>query len=558
MPAFTEKDLRPYLKTALSTFRNKFHKHLGTQPFKGRFVFPCGSGKTSLESFIMRDMVNLPDGNRVHLVLAPRIVLVNQLMREYRKLIGSNYIALAFHSGRMEPDFNEVKWTEKSTTNPEFAAAELDRAHSIGKDLIIFSTYHSVSRLLPFKFHTFIADESQYCLDFFDVIPKINANIKLFFTATEKHNRRDATRNLNNKDIFGELIARGRVRDLINKKYLVPPRLHIMTATRKKSLDILTGADKEINSFVDETIRIARLQDGETRKTMPFSKILFACKGTEDVKIITERIEEIKKAMPTHRIFTIVSNRKYGCMINKQKMSRDDFMAELKKDVNALVFHYDILSEGIDVDGITGVAIMRNMGTAKLLQTIGRGIRIYKPNPKLKREALVSVPVINNDDDTKSLVSETILAMRSGGFEVNIEDILFNDERNPGIGLEEELDDQYDLSRRKKAQTLLENVFHELEEKKYTSYEYELKTKSLKDLINDMPTNKSNLRLTELSIKELYQRKNGITGYNIFSPFDICHTGAKYLRYKQKRHLCYILQYRVYSCSNSQEQYQSI
>ena len=532
MQIFEEKHLRPYLKDALADFRKKYRSHQSPDIFRGRFVYPSGSGKTSLESYILKDMIT-QDGNRVHLVLAPRIVLVNQLMREFRKYIGQDYIGLAFHSGRSEPDFTHVKWTENSTTNPKFAAEELDRAHSLGKDLVIFSTYHSADRLLPFSFHTMIADESQYCLEFFNVVRKIQAMTKLFFTATEKHNKNnDVNISLDNKKLFGDIISQGRIRDLIEGKYLVPPRLHVMTAFKDKTKDFLTGKEGEMNSFIDEAVSIAEIQNKETRKTMPFSKILFACKGTEDVKIVTERIKELKKAIPTHRIFTIVSNQRYGCQIDGKKMTRDEFMRELKEDTNALIFHFDILSEGIDVDGITGVAIMRNMNHAKLLQTIGRGVRIYKPNPKLKREALISVPIINHDDDTKSMVKNTILAMREGGFEVNSEEILFNDDRNPGIGLEEELDAQYDLSRRKKAQTFLDNVFHELEDMELSSFEYSLKKKTTKKIIDEIKPTKSNLKYTELSLAELYRKKNGLKGG--FASFNHCLNSFKNIKINDK------------------------
>ena len=526
-----EKQLRPYIRDALDKFRNQYHKHSNQTPFNGRFVFPSGSGKTSLESFILRDKIN-QDGNRIHLVLAPRIILVNQLMREYRKFIGDKYIGLAFHSGRNEPDFEYVKWTENSTTNPKFAVEELNRAHDLDKDLVIFSTYHSAERLIPFNFDTLIADESQYCLypEFFKVVKQINANVRLFFTAYEEQD--NGSYNFNNKELFGDIIARGYIKDLIKKNYLVSPKLHIMTAIRKSSQDILTGVTKEMNSFISESIHIAKIQDKETRKTMPFSKILFACEGTDDVKTVTQRIVELNKEFPTHRIFTIVSNKDYGCMINGVKLSRDDFMFELKKDTNALIFHYDILSEGIDVDGITGVVIMRTMGKSKLLQTIGRSIRVYQPNPKLKREALISVPVINYDDRTKAIVKDTVIAMREGGYEVDVDDIVYNDERCIGINLEEELDVQYDLSRRKKAQTLIENVMHEIENAKYSSFEYDLKIRKGKDIANSINVTKTGIKYAELVIQELANndRTDGFKGTNSFASYSDWSKSMKNIR----------------------------
>jgi superfamily II DNA or RNA helicase len=464
MNNFTEQDLRPYLKRGLEAFRHCYYTSpefqvagtaIGIREAKGRFVYPTGSGKTALQSFIMRDMIN-KDGADVHLVLAPRIVLVNQLMREYRGYIGQSYIALAFHSGKSEPDFERVKWTEESTTDPSVVKSELERAQSMGKDLVVFSTYHSAHRLLDMHFDTLIADESQYCVaeNFFDTVRDLNAGVKLFFTATEKHSITGAQRGLNNEEVFGPIIDQEAVSNIIAAGYLVPPRLHVVYGDRTS----------ELNSFVDEAIKIAEYQDHVTRQTMPFSKILFACKGTDDVKTIVEHYQRLKNAMPTHRIFTIVSNAKFGCMIDGVKIARGNFMKELRETDNALVFHYDILSEGIDIDGITGVAIMRNMNQAKLLQTIGRAVRIYKANPKLKTQALVSVPVINYNDETQRFVQDIIIAMRDGGFEINSEDVIFTGKDGAGIHDDEDLEDQYMLEKRKKAQTTVENVFHELEQ----------------------------------------------------------------------------------------------
>ena len=84
-----------------------------------------------------------------------------------------------------------------------------------------------------------------------------------------------------------------------------------------------------------------------------------------------------------------------------------------------MIFHYDILSEGIDVDGITGVFLMRNLGLAKLLQTIGRAIRVYKPNPEIKKQAWISVAVLNGDEDDKERVKFFINAIRNSGFDIS-------------------------------------------------------------------------------------------------------------------------------------------
>lgn len=88
----------------------------------------------------------------LHLVLAPRIVLVNQLFNEYRRFIGKNYIAVAFHSGRKEQDYQKIQWQEaKATTHLDNVSAEKDRANLMKKDLVIFCT-HSLEEFFWYNY----------------------------------------------------------------------------------------------------------------------------------------------------------------------------------------------------------------------------------------------------------------------------------------------------------------------------------------------------------------------------------------------------------------------
>ena len=73
------------------------------------FAVPTGGGKTAIEAYSLL-LKGLSPDFKIHLVMAPRIVLLNQLIKEYRKYIGSGYLAMCFHSGKLEQDYQEVKW----------------------------------------------------------------------------------------------------------------------------------------------------------------------------------------------------------------------------------------------------------------------------------------------------------------------------------------------------------------------------------------------------------------------------------------------------------------
>ena len=440
-------DPRPYQRDGLDSLLNT------VAPLK-RAVIPTGGGKTLIESLFLNKQLSF-SGSKIHLVLAPRIALINQLIKDYRDIAGQGYVALAFHSGKDERDYHQIKWQEFSTTSREKVEEEQERAKTLGKDLVIFSTYHSMGKLVDIDFNIIIADESQYLVaeNYFETWQKLKGEQKLCFTATERHTTSENGRGLNNETVFGECVFQVTPKELIDGGWIVPPRLHIMYGKTEDS----------IKTLIDEVINLAKYQDQVTRETMPASKILFAMKGTDDVKKVIENVKAIKAEMPNHKIFTIVSNAKYGSMVDGVKMARGNFMKELRECDNALIFHYDILSEGIDIDGITGVAVLRNMIKSKLIQTIGRALRTFKANPSAKPYAIVSVPVLNDNDETRTWVGDIVGQIRDAGFEISIEEINYTSEDGPGIDDDDGLDDAYDFGKKKKTQKMLEDIIHEME-----------------------------------------------------------------------------------------------
>ena len=446
--------LRPHQNDAWKSIRSAITKGKGAAV--GRVVMPTGAGKTFVEARVIEYQITKNSVSKIHLVLAPRILLANQLISEYRKFDGSPYRAIAFHSGTHEPDYEKIKWQEVATTRVDTLKEEWAKAKRKKQDLVVFSTYHSCGKLSGIKFDTIIADESQYCVaeDFNNAIRTLTGRVRMFFTATERYTASDKGRGLNNTSFYGDRLYSITPAELIKLGLIVAPRLHIMYGQTRDE-----GA-----SVVSEVLELAKEQDKLTRPTLGFSKILFAMSGTDDVKTILDNISKIRKEMPLHDIFTITS--KTGAMINGGKIRREEFLTELTKRENCLIFHYDILSEGIDVDGITGVGLMRNMGLAKLLQTIGRAIRIYKPKPELKTQAWISVPVLNGNEDDKEQVKLYVNAIRDAGFDVSAETI--HESGKPRHTPDsEEVDDAYSKYKNNFSSLFITEVFHEIEEAEF-------------------------------------------------------------------------------------------
>ena len=74
---------------------------------------------------------------------------------------------------------------------------------------------------------------------------------------------------------------------------------------------------------------------------------------------------------------------KHGAYINRKKVNRQVFFDTLRKwgdedDRKFVLFHYSILSEGINVPGLTHTILLRNLPIIEMAQTIGRVIRLHK------------------------------------------------------------------------------------------------------------------------------------------------------------------------------------
>jgi superfamily II DNA or RNA helicase len=419
---------------------------------RGRFVLPTGAGKTLLESKILQWQFDNNSKHGIHVVLAPRIMLGNQLLSEYKQFLGKEgFRAIAFHSGEHTAE-DGVKWKEEATTQPHKVLEAYENAKKLNQQLVVFSTYHSCGKLEGIEFDTKLADEAQYCVaeNFNDAYRSVSARVSLTFTATERHTASASGYGLNNVDLYGERWFYISPDELIEKGRIVPPRLHIA--------HIETPEDGK--SVVSQVIEIAREQVNLTQQTLDFSKVLFAMNGTDDVKSIEDNVSKLRNEFPTHDVFTITSRS--GALVNGKPVKRKEFMSQLKECENALIFHYDILSEGIDVDGITGVAIMRNMSLSKLLQTIGRAVRLYKPDPSKKPQAWISVPVVNGNEDDMARIAFVIRTLRNGGFDISKEDV-YETKGARHEAEDEDMENAFDAKSNFNKFFDIEQILHEIE-----------------------------------------------------------------------------------------------
>ena len=107
---------------------------------------------------------------------------------------------------------------------------------------------------------------------------------------------------------------------------------------------------------------------------------------------------------------------KDGAIIDGKKVTRDEFFNTLHAwgldpNKNFVLFHYSILSEGINVPGLTHVILLRQLPVIEMAQTIGRVIRLDRQDAQrissgalrptcyanyIKPTGFVTVPVYQN------------------------------------------------------------------------------------------------------------------------------------------------------------------
>lgn len=380
-------------------------KYKMMQNTKGIIVSPTGSGKTiSMAEDTKRFL--LP-GN-VILVVSPRLMLGQQLFIEFDSYLHDHdfcHREVSSQSFILRRARKKVKVQPKfPTTIPQqiYETYEIAKKHDL--PLILFSTYDSLDKVISSGIPITVAyfDESHNAVqrNYFDSVKdtsKKSSNC-FFFTATPRYTQSGSSdgSGMNNVSVYGEIIANVPFNYLVEKGYIVEPFLH-----RQKSDARIKNAHPEEVDF--QTI-VENVDYYEKTHTYTHAhKILYCMKGTKNIKDLLYKTKFQKWASEKgYRVLSIDSQN--GGYLDSKMMSKEKFMTELKElgsdhDTKLLVFHYEMIAEGIDVKGFTGVCFMRSsLNNIFITQTIGRCIRAAG---EWKKYGVVSI--VEHEDDTSEV-----------------------------------------------------------------------------------------------------------------------------------------------------------
>ena len=324
----------------------------------GQILVPTGGGKTMCMIMDAKWRFSMPIPQTI-IVVAPRILLAQQLCEEFLEHI-DNVEVLHVHSG----ETNYI-----TTTNPKKIQ---EWHHNSTQNQLIFTTYHSLHRVRQdVEADTVYYDEAHNSVqkNFFESV-KERSNItrrKFYFTATPKHHT-SQERGMNNSKVYGQVIAQIPAPELIEKGYIVPPQI--------KTRNFHTGFYESVEE-IDKEMILDALDNEESME-----KVLVTAKSTTNIhKLITRTDFQSECHARKYNVMWITS--KYGAIINGKKVTRKTFFNLMNKwgkddTKKFLLFHHSILSEGMNVSGLSACILLRNLDLITMAQTIGRVIRLHK------------------------------------------------------------------------------------------------------------------------------------------------------------------------------------
>jgi len=342
---------------------------------KGQVIIPTGGGKTicMIEDAITN--MELINRGQTFVVVAPRILLAEQLCKEFLELIDTTYThVMHVHSG--ETEFF-------SSTKPEKIALFNNTARSAGENCIIFTTYHSLHRIQEgdIEVNTIYFDEAHNSVqrNFFPATEFFShdADRCYFFTATPKHSLTIFKPGMNDGAVYGPVICNVPAPKLVDDGYILPPKVVVQQLPQG---DFKQSDERNLLDTIDAN---------------SLNKILIAARSTKQIVRLVSQSDfcyELKERGYNWMYIT----SKTGAIINGKKVSREEFFKTLNQwgqdDTRFVVMHHSILSEGINVKGLEAVLFMRNMDYIGISQSIGRVIRLGGTQ---KTFGLVCVPVFD-------------------------------------------------------------------------------------------------------------------------------------------------------------------
>lgn len=378
---------------------------------KGTIVCPTGGGKTLIEIENARRFLT---PGKVVLQVSPQHVLSKQIFREFSyHLEDVNFMWRQISSEpetihRRSQGFKNFAFREvppnSPTTNPSEIRSEVERARVLGMPLILFCTYASLKKVVEsgIEIECTNFDEAHHCVasDVFPQIQKLKSNHTYFYTATPKYSEGETIRSagMQNLEVYGGRICTVPFDELVKNNVIVTPRIHVQKSNVSSDE---VGSISAAKKAIVETVKHYE----ENFFNVENHKILFCCDGTKTIQgLINEGLPQWAKNRG-YKVLSIDSVNNGYCD-GDRNIGKRQFL-ELLRDLGSdpsqklIVLHHSMLSEGVDVPGMSGVVFLRNsVDMIFAVQAIGRVLRTDKNNPQ-KNYGVVTI--VQHDDQIEQV-----------------------------------------------------------------------------------------------------------------------------------------------------------
>jgi hypothetical protein len=333
-------------------------------------------------------------------ILSPRILLSLQLLRENVQTLAGEGLVLDlvnFNSGTADQGrVNQILRRSGmgavrvlNTTDPAEVLTRMTLAMLAGVDVfLISSTYQSCNRLLDLPVDLVMYDEAHNTVRNREFRQSLQMGGKhVFFTATPYVTNASDGRGMNNMRQYGVSFRRS-PRQLIQDGLLVPPAIHVVDVPSMDNTAQIDDDDHEaiahcvVSSFLrhDYVVNERCFIDGYIG-----AKMLVVAEDQQSLIAIaeSEAVKNFKLTNPDVQVCGLSTD--FGVLLpSGPKIDRSGSTAKnqlleelrnLKPHDRAIIFHVDMIAEGVDVPGITGILPFRNLGQTKFVQTLGRALR---------------------------------------------------------------------------------------------------------------------------------------------------------------------------------------
>ena len=340
---------------------------------KGQVIIPTGGGKTICMIDDVMTNIEMINRGQTFVVVAPRILLAEQLCKEFLELIDTTHThVMHVHSGNVE---------YFHTTKPEQIHLFANTARTAGENVIIFTTYHSLHRIqeADIEVNNIYFDEAHNSVqrNFFPATEFFSNDSDrcYFFTATPKHSLSVFKPGMNDTAVYGNVICNVPAPQLVDEGYILPPKVVVQQLPQG---DFKQSDEQNLLDTIDAN---------------SLNKILVAARSTKQIVRLVSQSDFCRQLEDRGYNWMYITS-KTGAIINGKKVSREQFFKTLNQwgqdDTRFVIMHHSILSEGINVKGLEAVLFMRNMDYIGISQSIGRVIRLGGAE---KTFGLVCVPV---------------------------------------------------------------------------------------------------------------------------------------------------------------------